>query len=57
MKDEVRKVRHCTAAAHTLNPRTEGKDGKEGQKKTYDETRKERSMQGKKGEERMQRGV
>lgn len=35
---------NCTAAAHTLNPRTEGEDRKEGQKKAYDETRKERSM-------------
>lgn len=28
---------------------TEGEEGKEGQKKTYDEKREENSMQGKKG--------
>lgn len=35
------KLRHCTAAAHRLNLITEGEEGKEDQKRTYDETRKE----------------
>lgn len=35
------KLRHCTGAAHRLKLITKGEEGKEDQKRTYDETRKE----------------